>query len=98
MQGRLAWTFAITTIALFMTALDNLVVVTALPQIQKDLGASLTQLESVVNAFTATFAVLLLTGRALGSLFGRKLRFVLGLSVFTFASMMVSLLAGTKML
>ena len=42
MQGKLAWTFAITTIALFMTALDNLVVVTALPQIQKDLGASLT--------------------------------------------------------
>ena len=76
MQGKLAWTFAITTIALFMTALDNLVVVTALPPIQKDLGASLTQLEWVVNAYTLTFAVLLLTGAALGDRFGRKRMFV----------------------
>src|SRR6478752_8498010 len=86
MQGKLAWTFAITTIALFMTALDNLVVVTALPQIQKDLGASLTQLEWVVNAYTLTFAVLLLTWAALGDRFGRKLMFVIGLLLFTAAS------------
>ena len=75
-RNKLAWTFGITTIALFMTALDNLVVVTALPQIQKDLGASLTQLEWLVNAYTLTFAVLLLTGAALGDRFGRKLMFI----------------------
>jgi EmrB/QacA subfamily drug resistance transporter len=98
MQGKLAWTFAITTIALFMTALDNLVVVTALPQIQKDLGASLTQLEWVVNAYTLTFAVLLLTGAALGDRFGRKLLFVLGLSLFTIASVIAALSTGTEML
>jgi EmrB/QacA subfamily drug resistance transporter len=98
MQGKLAWTFAITTIALFMTALDNLVVVTALPQIQKDLGASLTQLEWVVNAYTLTFAVLLLTGAALGDRFGRKLLFVIGLSIFTIASVIAALSTGTEML
>ena len=98
MQGKLAWTFAITSIALFMTALDNLVVVTALPQIQKDLGASLTQLEWVVNAYTLTFAVLLLTGAALGDRFGRKLLFVIGLSIFTAASVIAALSTGTEML
>ena len=98
MQGKLAWTFAITTIALFMTALDNLVVVTALPQIQKDLGASFTQLEWVVNAYTLTFAVLLLTGAALGDRFGRKLLFVIGLSIFTVASVIAALSTGTEML
>src|SRR5262245_6921913 len=98
MQGKLAWTFAITTIALFMTALDNLVVVTALPQIQKDLGASLTQLEWVVNAYTLTFAVLLLTGAALGDRFGRKRLFVIGLSVFTIASVIAALSTGSEML
>ena len=98
MQGKLAWTFAITTIALFMTALDNLVVVTALPQIQKDLGASLTQLEWVVNAYTLTFAVLLLTGAALGDRFGRKILFIIGLSIFTVASVIAALSTGTEML
>src|SRR4029077_7346642 len=98
MQGKLAWTFAITTIALFMTALDNLVVVTALPQIQKDLGATLTQLEWVVNAYTLTFAVLLLTGAALGDRYGRKLLFVIGLSIFTVASVIAALSTGTEML
>ena len=98
MQGKLAWTFAITTTALFMTALDNLVVVTALPQIQKDLGASLSQLEWVVNAYTLTFAVLLLTGAALGDRFGRKLLFVIGLSIFTIASVLAALSTGSEML
>jgi MFS family permease len=66
----LAWTFAITTIALFMTALDNLVVTTAIPVIREKLNASLPQLEWMVNAYTLTFAVLLLTGAALGDRYG----------------------------
>src|SRR5947208_3062581 len=59
------WTFAITSVALFMVTLDNLVVTSALPVIRRNLHASLTQLEWTVNAYTLTFAVLLLTGAAL---------------------------------
>jgi EmrB/QacA subfamily drug resistance transporter len=80
------WTFAITSIALFMVTLDNLVVTTALPVIRRDLHASLSQLEWTVNAYTLTFAVLLLTGAALGDRFGRRLMFSVGLGVFTLSS------------
>src|SRR6188472_156621 len=80
------WTFVITSVALFMTTLDNLVVTTALPVIRKDLDASLSGLEWTVNAYTLTFAVLLITGAALGDRFGRRRMFVLGLGIFTAAS------------
>src|SRR6187551_3924918 len=80
------WTFVITSIALVMVTLDNLVVTTALPVIRKDLNASLEGLEWTVNAYTLTFAVLLLTGAALGDRFGRRRMFAIGLSIFTAAS------------
>ena len=80
------WTFVVTTIALFMVVLDNLVVSTAIPAIRVDLGASLEQLEWTVNAFTLAFAVFLLTGAALGDRFGRKRMFMLGVGIFTAAS------------
>jgi EmrB/QacA subfamily drug resistance transporter len=80
------WTFAITSTALFMVTLDNLVVTTALPVIRVDLHAGLSGLEWTVNAYTLTFAVLLLTGAALGDRFGRRLMFTIGLSIFTLAS------------
>ena len=80
---RTAWTFVITSIALFMVVLDNLVVSTALPVIRVDLGASIEQLEWIVNAYTFTFAVFLLTGAALGDRFGRKRMFIIGLAIFT---------------
>src|SRR5207249_11110572 len=83
---RMLWAFAITSIALFMTTLDNLVVTTALPVIRHDLHASLSQLEWTVNAYTLTFAVLLLTGAALGDRLGRRLMFSVGLGIFTLAS------------
>jgi EmrB/QacA subfamily drug resistance transporter len=76
----------ITSVALFMVVLDNLVVSTALPVIRTDLDASLEQLEWTVNAYTLTFAVFLLTGAALGDRFGRKRVFVFGLGLFTAAS------------
>src|SRR5215467_4074713 len=82
----LIWTFAISSVALFMTTLDNLVVTTALPVIHKDLHASLSGLEWTVNAYTLTFAVLLITGAALGDRFGRRRLFVIGLGLFTLAS------------
>src|SRR3979409_664064 len=88
------WTFAIVSIALFMVVLDNLVVTTALPSIRADLGGGLQALEWTVNAYTLTFAVLLLTGAALGDRFGRRRMFVIGLGIFTSASMGAALAPG----
>src|SRR5580765_3498395 len=80
------WTFAITSLALFMVTLDNLVVTTALPVIREDLNSGLSGLEWTVNAYTLTFAVFLLTGAALGDRFGRRRLFAIGLGIFTLAS------------
>src|SRR4051794_38384911 len=85
------WTFAVVSIALFMVVLDNLVVTTALPSIRKDIGGGLSDLEWTVNAYTLTYAVLLMTGAALGDRFGRRRVFVIGLSVFTVASALAAL-------
>jgi EmrB/QacA subfamily drug resistance transporter len=85
-KAKTLWTFAITSIALFMVVLDNLVVSTALPVIRVDLGAGIEELEWTVNAYTLTFAVFLLTGAALGDRFGRRRVFALGLGIFTVAS------------
>jgi len=90
-RGRAIRTFVITSLALFMVSLDNLVVTTALPVIKRDLGASLAQLEWMVNAYTLTFAVLLLTGAALGDRFGRKRVFLAGLAIFTSGSALAAL-------
>ncbi|HVD43626.1 MAG TPA: DHA2 family efflux MFS transporter permease subunit [Gaiellaceae bacterium] len=85
-KTRTMWTFAITSVAVFMATLDNLVVTTALPVIRKDLHATLASLEWTVNAYTLTFAVLLLTGAALGDRFGRRRMFAVGLAIFTVSS------------
>ena len=88
---RTLWTFVITSIALVMVTLDNLVVTTALPVIRTDLDASIEGLEWTVNAYTLTFAVFLLTGAALGDRFGRRRMFVIGLGIFTAASALAAL-------
>jgi EmrB/QacA subfamily drug resistance transporter len=85
-RTRTIWTFAITAAAVFMATLDNLVVTTAIPVIRKDLHASVESLEWTVNAYTLTFAVLLLTGAALGDRFGRRRMLAVGLGIFTAAS------------
>src|SRR5690348_12145729 len=85
-KQRTIWTFAITSAAVFMATLDNLVVTTALPVIRKDLHASIESLEWTVNAYTLTFAVLLLTGAALGDRFGRRRMLAIGLFIFTASS------------
>jgi EmrB/QacA subfamily drug resistance transporter len=85
-RTRTIWTFVITSVALFMTQLDNLVVTTALPVIRLHLHASLSSLEWTVNAYTLTFAVFLLTGATLGERFGRRRMFLIGLSIFTIGS------------
>ena len=85
-KTRTMWTFAITSVAVFMATLDNLVVTTALPVIRRDLHASIESLEWTVNAYTLTFAVLLLTGAALGDRFGRRRMLAIGLGIFTISS------------
>ena len=64
-------TLLVVSAALFMTALDNLIVTVALPSIRQDLGATVQDLEWTVNAYTLTFAVLLIPAAALGDRFGR---------------------------
>jgi EmrB/QacA subfamily drug resistance transporter len=86
MRSKTLWTFAITSTAVFMTTLDNLVVTTALPVIRTDLHATLAGVEWTVNAYTLTFAVLLLTGAAIGDRIGRRRAMALGLTIFTGAS------------
>src|SRR3954468_13893546 len=89
------WTFAIVSVALFMVVLDNLVVTTALPSIRADLGGGVQALEWTVNAYTLTYAVLLLTGAALGDRFGRRRMFVIGIGIFTLASAAAALAPST---
>ena len=83
---RALWTYLVSGVAVFMVAMDNLVVTNALPVIRVDLGTGLEGLEWTVNAYTLSFAVFLLTGAALGDRFGRRRLFGLGLAVFTAAS------------
>ncbi|MET9463487.1 DHA2 family efflux MFS transporter permease subunit [Streptomyces sp. NPDC006544] len=88
------WALVITGAAGFMAALDNLVVTTALPSIREDLGGKLEDLEWTVNAYTLTFAVLLMFGAALGDRFGRRRLFIAGMVVFTGASAAAALSPG----
>src|SRR5436305_1996494 len=93
-KGKVYWTFAITSVGVFMVTLDNLVVTTALPGIREDLHASIENLEWTVNAYALTFAVLLLAGAALGDRFGRRRMFAIGLGIFTVASAAAALAAS----
>src|SRR5580658_7790925 len=84
--SRRRWTLGIVSLGLFMVVLDNLVVNVALPSIHRDLGASIQALEWTVNAYVLSYAVLLLTGSALGDRFGRRRMFMAGIALFTLAS------------
>src|SRR5436190_320262 len=81
-----AWTLGIVSIGLLMVVLDNLVVSVALPSIHRELGASIQALEWTVNAYVLAYAVLLLTGSALGDRFGRRRMFMAGIALFTASS------------
>jgi EmrB/QacA subfamily drug resistance transporter len=85
------WAVIITGMALFMASLDNLVVSTALPVIRVHLHTGLSGLEWTVNAYTLTFAVLLLSAAALGERLGRRRVFVAGIALFTAASAVAAL-------
>ena len=90
-ENRRWWTLAAMCFALFMIMLDNTVVNVALPSIQDDLGATISSLEWTVNAYTLTFAVLLVTGGRLGDIFGRRRMFILGVVVFALSSAAIGL-------
>ena len=81
-----------------MTALDNLVVTTALPVIKQQLGGGVDTLEWIVNGYTLPFAVLLLTGAALGDRFGRRRMFVAGIGIFTAGSAAAALAPSIQLL
>ncbi|MEV0097023.1 DHA2 family efflux MFS transporter permease subunit [Streptomyces sp. NPDC050738] len=97
-RGGATWALIITSVAGFMAALDNLVVTTALPSIREDLGGALSDLQWTVNAYTLTFAVLLMFGAALGDRFGRRKLFISGLTVFTLASAAAAMAPGINSL
>ena len=80
------WVLALTSVASLMVGLDILVVTTTLTTIHRQLGASLGELEWIINAYTLSFAVLLMTASALGDRFGRRRLFLAGLSLFTVMS------------
>uniref|UniRef100_UPI003F4968BB MFS transporter n=1 Tax=Nonomuraea bangladeshensis TaxID=404385 RepID=UPI003F4968BB len=91
MTSNQAWVLGLASLASFMMALDSLVVTTTLSTIRQDLSASIESLEWIVTAYNLAFAVLLLTGAALGDRFGRRRMFVAGLAVFTIASVACAL-------
>jgi EmrB/QacA subfamily drug resistance transporter len=74
------------SIPMFMASLDNLVMTNALPVIHKDLGATVEQLQWFVNAYTLSFATFILLSVALADRFGRRTVFVIGITIFTLAS------------
>jgi EmrB/QacA subfamily drug resistance transporter len=85
------WTLGTVAVGLFMLMLDNTVVNVALPTIQRDLGAGLSELEWIVSGYALTFAALLLTGGKLADLLGRRMIFVGGLAIFAGASLACAL-------
>ncbi|HWX73680.1 MAG TPA: MFS transporter, partial [Solirubrobacteraceae bacterium] len=90
-HNRRWWTLGAMCFALFMIMLDNTVVNVALPSIQRGLHASTSSLEWTVNAYTLTFAVVLVTGGRLGDLFGRRRMFLIGVAVFGLSSLLIAL-------
>src|SRR4051795_1734096 len=86
MSRRERRTIAVTGAALFMVVLDNLIVASTLPAIQRSLGASLESLEWVLDAYILAFGVLMLSAAALGERYGRRKVFVAGVVLFTISS------------
>src|SRR3989440_11933308 len=97
-ENRKWWTLVAVAVGLFMIMLDNTVVNVALPSIQRDLGIGISELEWIVNGYALTFAVLMLTGGKLADLLGRRLIFIVGLAVFTGASLACGLAGSASFL
>jgi EmrB/QacA subfamily drug resistance transporter len=92
------WTLVLISIATFMLLLDITVVNVALPDIQRDLDASLSSLQWVVDAYSLMLAAFLLTAGSLGDRLGRRRVFSLGFGVFTFASFLCGIAGDPTLL
>jgi MFS family permease len=88
------WVLGVTSLASFMIALDALIITTAFATIRTDFGSSVETLQWAINVFNLTFAVLLLTGAALGNRFGRHQMFAAGIALFVVASIACALSPG----
>ncbi len=97
-ERRKWWTLAAVSFGLFMIMLDNTVVNVALPAIQKDLGTGLSELQWIVTGYALTFAALMLIGGKLADAYGRRLIFVIGIVIFTVASLWCGLADSGNML
>ncbi len=86
MPRALRWVVGLTSTAYFMVVLDSVVVITALPRMQRDLHVGVASLQWTVNAYGIAFAAGIITAAALGDRFGRRLVFNSGLALFTLAS------------
>jgi EmrB/QacA subfamily drug resistance transporter len=90
-MARKWWTLIAVSVATFMLLLDITVVNTALPSIQKDLGASFTDLQWVIDAYTLALAAVVLTAGSIADRIGRRAVFAAGLGVFAIASLAAGL-------
>ena len=97
-ENRKWLTLASVSFGLFMIMLDNTVVNVALPSIQRDLGADLSELEWIVTGYALTFASLMLVGGKVADAYGRRRIFVLGIIVFTTASLFCGLASSSEVL
>jgi EmrB/QacA subfamily drug resistance transporter len=97
-RTRSRWTLIAVALATFMTYLDNNIVNVAMPAIERDLHLSISGLEWVVSAYILVFASLLLAGGRLADVFGRRRLFLIGLTIFTAASLVAGMSGSVEML
>jgi EmrB/QacA subfamily drug resistance transporter len=93
---RLGWVLGLTSTAYFMVVLDSVVVITALPRMQRSLHVSLSSVQWTLNAYGIAFAAGIITGAALGDRLGRRKIFTAGLALFTAASVACALVPGAS--
>jgi EmrB/QacA subfamily drug resistance transporter len=96
--ARRTWVLVTVSLATFMTYLDNNIVNVAIPALQRDLHLSTSGVEWVVSGYILAFASLLLAGGRLGDVYGRRRLFLVGLGVFTAASLAAGLAGNVEML
>jgi EmrB/QacA subfamily drug resistance transporter len=97
-RGNKWWTLAAVCLGIFMLLLDITIVTVALPDIQRGLNSSFSDLQWIVDAYALTLAAFLLTAGSLADMFGRRLLYLIGLIVFTCASMLCGFATSTLML
>src|SRR3954451_13557328 len=92
------WTLGAVCLGTFMLLLDITIVNVALPSIQQDLNSTFSDLQWVIDAYALTLAALLLTGGALADMYGRRKLYVVGLVLFTLASVLCGVAQSPLML